>query len=230
MRTQGRIVTLPLPPSVTASPPLSVKAFVKASGTFKQALIEEEGVRYTVYRDVAGYPTVGVGHLILPEDDLQVGDRVEFAPRMPGELRIGFLAGECRPREHPFGGICYKPEGLRMPRGVQRDSPRIALDPRLPPGPREETESRPVRKRQGMCGLRQLALAKRDRIGQHRAGRHFGKALAKLGKPFAQRHPVPDPGVGKIGAKGRIRERGVLDQLEQYAARMRGDPKGDMKR
>jgi GH24 family phage-related lysozyme (muramidase) len=51
-------------------------ALMKASDTFKQALIEEEGVRYTVYRDVAGYPTVGVGHLIEPGDNLRVGDRV----------------------------------------------------------------------------------------------------------------------------------------------------------
>ncbi|MEX0343126.1 MAG: lysozyme [Erythrobacter sp.] len=51
-------------------------ALLTASDTFKQALIEEEGVRYTVYRDVAGYPTVGVGHLVEPEDDLRVGDRV----------------------------------------------------------------------------------------------------------------------------------------------------------
>ncbi|MDG6078431.1 hypothetical protein E3U23_04400 [Erythrobacter litoralis] len=52
-----------------------------ASDAFKQALIEEEGVRYTVYRDVAGYPTVGVGHLVQPKDNLRVGDRI-------GEQRI----------------------------------------------------------------------------------------------------------------------------------------------
>ncbi|QFT78229.1 Lysozyme RrrD [Erythrobacter sp. THAF29] len=39
-------------------------------------MIEEEGVRYEVYRDVAGYPTVGVGHLVLPQDNLRVGDRI----------------------------------------------------------------------------------------------------------------------------------------------------------
>ena len=41
-----------------------------------QSMIEEEGARQTVYRDVAGYPTVGVGHLVTPGDHLQVGDRV----------------------------------------------------------------------------------------------------------------------------------------------------------
>ncbi len=49
---------------------------ISASEQFKQALIEEEGVRQVVYRDVAGYPTVGVGHLIEPQDNLRVGDRV----------------------------------------------------------------------------------------------------------------------------------------------------------
>ena len=51
-------------------------ALLKASDDFKQALIQEEGVRYTVYRDVAGYPTVGVGHLVEPEDNLRVGDTI----------------------------------------------------------------------------------------------------------------------------------------------------------
>lgn len=43
------------------------------------ALLEEEGVRYTVYRDVAGYPTVGVGHRVTPADDLRVGDTITRA-------------------------------------------------------------------------------------------------------------------------------------------------------
>ncbi|MDP4575599.1 lysozyme [Qipengyuania sp. G39] len=51
-------------------------ALLKTSEDFKQALIQEEGVRYTVYRDVAGYPTVGVGHLVEPEDNLRVGDTI----------------------------------------------------------------------------------------------------------------------------------------------------------
>jgi lysozyme len=51
-------------------------AMLEASDDLKQAMIEEEGVRYTVYRDVAGYPTVGVGHLLLASDGLQVGDHI----------------------------------------------------------------------------------------------------------------------------------------------------------
>jgi lysozyme len=37
-------------------------------------LKREEGVRNHVYRDSRGLPTVGVGHLIRPEDNLAVGD------------------------------------------------------------------------------------------------------------------------------------------------------------
>ena len=49
---------------------------LNVSDEMKKAMIEEEGVRYTVYRDVAGYPTVGVGHLVKPADGLGVGDKV----------------------------------------------------------------------------------------------------------------------------------------------------------
>lgn len=52
---------------------------LSVSDEFKRALIEEEGMRTTVYRDVAGYPTVGVGHLVTPTDRLKVGDRVSKA-------------------------------------------------------------------------------------------------------------------------------------------------------
>ena len=66
-------VTKPIPPAKDVRMPA---ALMSSSDEFKQALIEEEGVRYTVYRDVAGYPTVGVGHLVLPQDNLRVGDRI----------------------------------------------------------------------------------------------------------------------------------------------------------
>ncbi|WP_390587254.1 lysozyme [Erythrobacter sp. MTPC3] len=49
---------------------------LNASNQLLEAMIEEEGIRYDVYRDVAGYPTVGVGHLLLPEDNLRLGDRI----------------------------------------------------------------------------------------------------------------------------------------------------------
>ena len=49
-----------------------------ASEELKRALVEEEGVRDTVYRDIAGYATVGCGHLVTPADGLHVGDRVNY--------------------------------------------------------------------------------------------------------------------------------------------------------
>jgi len=49
---------------------------LSASEELLEAMVEEEGVRYQVYRDVAGYPTVGVGHLVLPEDNLRLGDTI----------------------------------------------------------------------------------------------------------------------------------------------------------
>lgn len=41
---------------------------------FKEHLKLREGVVNCVYRDSLGKPTVGVGHLVLPEDNLSVGD------------------------------------------------------------------------------------------------------------------------------------------------------------
>ena len=51
-------------------------ALLSVSDELLEAMIQEEGARRTVYRDVAGYPTVGVGHLVTPADHLEVGDRV----------------------------------------------------------------------------------------------------------------------------------------------------------
>jgi GH24 family phage-related lysozyme (muramidase) len=40
-------------------------------------LIEQrEGIRFTVYLDTKKIPTVGVGHVVLPQDNLKVGDRI----------------------------------------------------------------------------------------------------------------------------------------------------------
>ncbi|WP_234002304.1 lysozyme [Erythrobacter sp. AP23] len=86
---------------------------LKASDTFKQALIEEEGVRYTVYRDVAGYPTVGVGHLVEPEDNLRVGDRVSEgqvlafleADLTEAEQGVRQLVGDLPLYQHEFDAL-----------------------------------------------------------------------------------------------------------------------------
>lgn len=70
-----------------------------ASAEFKQALIEEEGVRYVVYRDVAGYPTVGVGHLVTPKDNLRVGDRISR------QQVLEFLEGDLVEAENGVRGL-----------------------------------------------------------------------------------------------------------------------------
>lgn len=44
----------------------------------KSDLRRHEGERLTVYRDSEGYPTVGVGHLVLVKEQLQVGDVITF--------------------------------------------------------------------------------------------------------------------------------------------------------
>ena len=66
---------------------------IRVSDAMKEALAEEEGVRLTVYRDVAGYPTVGVGHLVLPEDNLKVGDTITY------EKAIEFLEEDLKKAE-----------------------------------------------------------------------------------------------------------------------------------
>lgn len=88
-------------------------ALLRASGLLKQALIEEEGVRHTVYRDVAGYPTVGVGHLVQPRDGLAVGDRISEtqarafldADLRGAEAAARALLGELPVHQHEFDAL-----------------------------------------------------------------------------------------------------------------------------
>ncbi|WP_325100113.1 lysozyme [Aurantiacibacter sediminis] len=63
------------------------------SEAMMEALAEEEGVMLTVYRDVAGYPTVGVGHLVRPADNLKVGDTITY------EQAIEFLENDIKHAE-----------------------------------------------------------------------------------------------------------------------------------
>ena len=44
--------------------------------TLQEFLESREGKRYNVYLDSVGKPTVWIGHLVLKEDNLKVGDRV----------------------------------------------------------------------------------------------------------------------------------------------------------
>lgn len=54
---------------------IEAAAFTRA----KQILLAEEGVRNSVYIDSRGFPTVGIGHKVLPTDNLKVGDTISNA-------------------------------------------------------------------------------------------------------------------------------------------------------
>jgi len=43
---------------------------------FENLMALREGRETTVYLDSLGKPTVGIGHLVLPEDNLKVGDTI----------------------------------------------------------------------------------------------------------------------------------------------------------
>lgn len=51
-------------------------AELRVSNEMKQVMRAEEGAVMRVYRDITGLPTVGVGHLVRPEDGLRVGDTI----------------------------------------------------------------------------------------------------------------------------------------------------------
>lgn len=86
---------------------------LKASDTMKEALAEEEGVRLTVYRDVAGYPTVGVGHLVRHSDGLKVGDRITYDEALDflerdlrrAEQGVKRLVGDLPLYQHEFDAL-----------------------------------------------------------------------------------------------------------------------------
>jgi GH24 family phage-related lysozyme (muramidase) len=43
---------------------------------FEQIVRRREGVRLVVYLDSLRKPTVGIGHLVIPADKLNVGDKI----------------------------------------------------------------------------------------------------------------------------------------------------------
>lgn len=55
------------------------KMFDEVFVDIRKKMIAEEGIEYTVYRDSLGKPTVGIGHLVLPEDNLVVGQTITSA-------------------------------------------------------------------------------------------------------------------------------------------------------
>jgi GH24 family phage-related lysozyme (muramidase) len=55
-------------------PSQDVQDRVKAA--FRQLMVLREGERTTVYLDTRRLPTVGIGHLVVPADNLRVGDAI----------------------------------------------------------------------------------------------------------------------------------------------------------
>lgn len=108
-------------------------SLMKASDAFKQALIEEEGVRYTVYRDVAGFPTVGIGHLIRPADNLQVGDRISNRQALDfleqdlaiAERGVRILVGDLPLHQHEFDALLDLVYNVGLGNVSQSESPRL---------------------------------------------------------------------------------------------------------
>jgi|TARA_Y100000815_G_scaffold235107_1_gene227570 GH24 family phage-related lysozyme (muramidase) len=106
---------------------------IGTSAEFKRALIEEEGVRYIVYRDVAGYPTVGVGHLIDPQDGLRVGDRVskqqilEFLEidLAEAERHVRELVGDLPLYQHEFDALVDLVYNVGPGNVAEDESPRL---------------------------------------------------------------------------------------------------------
>lgn len=47
----------------------------------KEQLMRDEGDRLKVYKDSLGYLTVGIGHKVVPADNLQLGDTISVSQR-----------------------------------------------------------------------------------------------------------------------------------------------------
>ncbi len=106
---------------------------LRVSETMKEALAEEEGVRLVVYRDVAGYPTVGVGHLITPEDGLRVGDRITYEEAIAflekdlekAEDGVKRLVGDLPIYQHEFDALVDLVYNVGEGNVSERESPRL---------------------------------------------------------------------------------------------------------
>ena len=57
----------------------SPTSLAEEDANFKSLMIAREGRRNDVYPDIKGLPTVGIGHLVLPSDNLKLGDRITDA-------------------------------------------------------------------------------------------------------------------------------------------------------
>lgn len=63
-------------PFLTYGPPMQSTIDTAALSLAKDILIKREGRKNYVYIDSKGYATVGIGHKVLPSDNLRVGDYI----------------------------------------------------------------------------------------------------------------------------------------------------------
>jgi len=86
---------------------------LSASEDLREAMIQEEGVRQRVYRDVAGYLTVGIGHLVRPDDGLRLGQSISRKKVLDlfdedialAEAAAARLAGDTPLLQHEFDAL-----------------------------------------------------------------------------------------------------------------------------
>ena len=147
-----------------------------------QSMIEEEGAHRTVYRDVAGYPTVGIGHLVTPADHLQVGDQISrdqvlVVPAARDQPQARVVDGaEHAPGGEPRSGVLPDPGD-----GEDRDPMVGSPDPH----PVTRTQARQVPEHGGDPVPRDVAG---DHGGPQGSGRRPGDVPACLGRILGHLH------------------------------------------
>jgi len=106
---------------------------LRASDSVREALVQEEGVRKTVYRDPIGLPTVGVGHLVTPGDGLRVGEQVSYDRILDlfdhdlraAEAAVTRLVGNLPLYQHEFDALVDLVYNVGEGGVSERTSPRL---------------------------------------------------------------------------------------------------------
>ena len=88
-------------------------AELRVSNKMKQVMREEEGAHMQVYRDITGVLTVGVGHVVRPEDGLQVGDVITESQLMQfltedleiAERTVRGMVGDLKLDQHEYDAL-----------------------------------------------------------------------------------------------------------------------------
>lgn len=105
----------PAAPPPTATEPTPKPSTPCAAGAdpyedFKKHLMVREGYRTVVYRDSLGKPTVGVGHLVLPGDNLKVGDKItdaQVAAFLDKDAKGAWSAAQSQAAEAGISDSCF---------------------------------------------------------------------------------------------------------------------------